>query len=193
MKNMMKILALGLFVAGSIFFAGCIGEKKAEPEKKKPTESVVVVADTKIPQVRENDQQAAMALAGTVGLDSQTDTLTNVLISASEPTLETPGQSAIRLTLHIEPGIAIYANEPYEREPEVDFIIPTKFEFLDSDDKLVEADFQFPRGTLVNGLYYVYTNTVEITAAFPSDVAVEKLTLGYHGYYWSGNLDSGVC
>ena len=49
-----------------------------------------------------------------------------------------------------------------------------------------------PRGTLVNGLYYVYANAVEITASFPADVSVEKLTLGYQGYYWGDNLDSGV-
>ena len=194
MKNVMEILALGLFVAGSAFFAGCVDEKKAGPEKKKPAESAVAAADTKIPQVKEGEQQTAMAmaLAETVDLDPQSDKPTNVLISASETTLETPGKSAITLTLHIEPGIAIYANDPCEGEPEEDFIIPTKIEFLDSDDKLVEAEFQFPRGTLVNGLYYVYANAVEITASFPADVSVEKLTLGYHGYYWGDNLDSGV-
>ena len=45
MKNMMKILALGLFVAGSVVFSGCGDDKKAAPEKKKPAETSANTVD----------------------------------------------------------------------------------------------------------------------------------------------------
>ena len=120
-----------------------------------------------------------------------------VRISASETTPAASGKSALTLTLDIEPGVAIYTNNPYEGKPEVEYLIPTKIAFLDRNDKPVETEFQFPRGTLISGLMggnYVYTNTVSITASFPADVSVEKLTFKYHGYRFSdGILGNGYC
>jgi len=46
MKNMMKILALGLFVAGSVVFAGCGDDTKADPEKKKQAQASEKQAET---------------------------------------------------------------------------------------------------------------------------------------------------
>ena len=44
MKNMMKILALGLFVAGSVVFSGCNGDK-TDSEKKAETSANTVDAN----------------------------------------------------------------------------------------------------------------------------------------------------
>ena len=120
-----------------------------------------------------------------------------VRVSVSETSLTESGKSTLTLTLHIEPGVAIYTNDPYEGKPEFEYLIPIEIEFLDSNDKPVETEFQFPRGTLISGLMggnYVYTNAVPIAASFPGDVAVEKLTLKYHGYRYSDNiLGNGYC
>ena len=120
-----------------------------------------------------------------------------VRISASQTTLATSGKSTLTLTLHIEPGVAIYTNNPYQGKPEFEYLIPTEIEFLDGNGKPVETEIQFPRGTLVSGLFggtYMYTNAVSITASFPADVAVEKLTFRYHGYRYSDNiLENGYC
>ena len=45
MKNMMKILALGLFVAGSVVFSGCNGEKTDSEKKKAETSANTVDAN----------------------------------------------------------------------------------------------------------------------------------------------------
>ena len=120
-----------------------------------------------------------------------------VRISASQTTLAASGKSTLTLTLHIEPGVAIYTNNPYQGKPEFEYLIPTEIEFLDGNGKPVETEIQFPRGTLVSGLFggtYMYTNAVSITASFPADVAVEKLTFRYHGYRYSDNiLENGYC
>ena len=120
-----------------------------------------------------------------------------VRISASKTTLAASGKSTLTLTLHIEPGVAIYTNNPYQGKPEFEYLIPTEIEFLDGNGKPVETEIQFPRGTLVSGLFggtYMYTNAVSITASFPADVAVEKLTFRYHGYRYSDNiLENGYC
>ena len=120
-----------------------------------------------------------------------------VRISASQTTLAASGKSTLTLTLHIEPGVAIYTNNPYQGKPEFEYLIPTEIEFLDGNGKPVETKIQFPRGTLVSGLFggtYMYTNAVSITASFPADVAVEKLTFRYHGYRYSDNiLENGYC
>ena len=120
-----------------------------------------------------------------------------VRISSSQTTLAASGKSTLTLTLHIEPGVAIYTNNPYQGKPEFEYLIPTEIEFLDGNGKPVETEIQFPRGTLVSGLFggtYMYTNAVSITASFPADVAVEKLTFRYHGYRYSDNiLENGYC
>lgn len=45
MKNMMKILALGLFVAGSVVFSGCNGDKTDSEKKKAETSANTVDAN----------------------------------------------------------------------------------------------------------------------------------------------------
>ena len=120
-----------------------------------------------------------------------------VRISASQTTLAASGKSTLTLALQIEPGVAIYTNDPYQGKPEFEYLLPIEIEFLDGNGKPVETEFQFPRGTLISGLMggnYVYTNAVSITATFPADVAVEKLTFRYHGYRYSDNiLENGYC
>ena len=119
-----------------------------------------------------------------------------VRVSASKTALDATGKSAIALTLHIEPGVAIYTNVPHEKKPKEDYLlIPTKIEFFDSNNKLVDTKFKFPRGTLVSGNLpdtYMYSGTIEIPASLPSNDVVEKLTVKYHGYRYSGDyLGSG--
>ena len=80
-----------------------------------------------------------------------------VRVSVSETSLEESGESTLTLTLHIEPGVAIYTNDPYEGKPEFEYLIPIEIEFLDSNDKPVETKFQFPRGTLISGLMVAIT------------------------------------
>ena len=136
-------------------------------------------AQSKLPQVKDEEK------------------LPPVRISASETTLAASGKSTLTLTLHIQPGVAIYTNDPYEVEPEFDYLLPTKIELLDSNGKPVETEFQFPRGTLTQGGMggtYMYTDSVSITASFTADVAVEKLSFAYHGYRFSDNvLEYGYC
>ena len=95
-----------------------------------------------------------------------------VRISASQTTLAASGKSTLTLTLHIEPGVAIYTNNPYQGKPEFEYLIPTEIEFLDGNGKPVETEIQFPRGTLVSGLF---GGCLLYTSPSPRDLSTSRM------------------
>ena len=115
-------------------------------------------------------------------------------VAASNTTLNATGKSKLTLTLNLEPGVAIYTNDPHAGDTESNYLIPTTIEFLDRHDKLIETKFEFPSGILVESIvgdYRVYTETVKITATFSAELTVEKLRLKYHGYRFANSVENG--
>ena len=116
-------------------------------------------------------------------------------VSTSETANATPGKSTITLALEIQPGVAIFTNEPNPADTEENIWVPTTFELLDQQGKITDVEFKFPPGTLIeHSDYYVYTGAVKISATFPTGRTPKKLKLKYfHAYRYSGSVEFGVC
>ena len=118
-----------------------------------------------------------------------------IQISCGKPTTAESGESTVKITLEVDPGVAIYTNEPHVTELKKPYLIPLSIEFLDKDGEIVDAKLTFPIGTVVKsslGDYRVYTGKIKVAASFSNLNSITLMRTKIFGYhFFSGNVESG--
>lgn len=115
-----------------------------------------------------------------------------VQISATKFTPISERESKTEFTITIEPGIAIYTNDPDDSE-DID-LFPASIELLDDQGLAIAAKLTFPKGEPVEwelGTYQVYSGEVKVTAVFPTANKPSTARFEYSGYHFSGAVGSG--
>ena len=117
-----------------------------------------------------------------------------VQISSSEPTTAESGESKVEITLEVDPGVAIYTNEPHAAEIEAPYLFPLSIEFLDREGEIVDTKFTYPIGTVVKSPvddYRVYTGKIKVAASFSSSNSITLIRTKFFGYRFSTNVENG--
>ena len=117
-----------------------------------------------------------------------------IQISSGKPSTAESGESTVEITLEVDPGVAIFTNEPHATEVETPYPFPLGIEFLDKEGEIVDAKFMFPIGTVVKspvGDYRVYTGKIRVAASFSNLNSITIIRTKFCGYRFSENVENG--